>query len=93
MEALTVVRTALELARHRQAEVPSFPIYASCVAQLEYLLAVISHELPIDRVKLRTIIIGHYGAREFEGSDPEFADALMKSQWFASQMADGLKVE
>jgi hypothetical protein len=92
MNAKTVVAEALDLAKIRLNEMPSFPIYASCVAQLEYLLSVINGELPIDRQKLRTIIIGHYGLREFDDTDPVFAKVLKDAQLIASNMADGLKV-
>ncbi|WP_410174549.1 immunity protein Tsi6 family protein [Pandoraea sputorum] len=70
---------------------PSFGIYASCVAQLEYLLAVVSQRTPMDHPKLRTIMVGHYGMREFEESDPDFSEALKNAQLIASNMADGLK--
>lgn len=92
MDAKTVVSEALDLAKVRLSEAPSFAIYASCVAQLEYLLSVLKGDLPIDRPKLRTIIIGHYGLREFDETDPEFSKVLKDAQLIASNMADGLKV-
>lgn len=92
MQAKTVVTNALDLARVRLSEAPSFSIYASCVAQLEYLLSVLNGELPIDRKKLRTIMVGHYGLREFDDTDPDFAKVLKDAQLIASNMADGLKV-
>jgi hypothetical protein len=33
-----------------------------------------------------------YAAKEFEDSDPEFAQALHPAFWVATQMAKGLKV-
>lgn len=92
MDAKNVVTDALSLAKNRLSKMPSFPIYISCVAQLEYLLSVLNGEIPIDRPKLRTIIIGHFGLREFEETDPEFSTALKDAQLIASKMADGLKV-
>lgn len=92
MEPTVTVAAALDLARRRLAEAPSFAIYSSCVTQLEYLLAALQQHIPIDRPRLRQIIVGHYGAREFEASDPEFADALMEAQAIASKMAKGLTV-
>lgn len=92
MDAKSVVSDALSLARIRLNEIPSFSIYISCVAQLEYLLSMLNGEIPVDRSKLRTIMIGHYGLREFEETDPEFATALKDAQLIASRMADGLKV-
>jgi Tsi6 len=91
-EPIATVRAALSLARTRHAEIPSFSIYASCVAQLEFLLATLMKEVPVDRARLRTIMVGHYGVREFEEADPEFSRALVDAQWIASQMGEGLKL-
>jgi hypothetical protein len=45
-----------------------------------------------DRSKMKNIIVGHYAARELEGSDPDLAEALYSVQAIASKMARGLKV-
>ncbi|QDH60181.1 immunity protein Tsi6 family protein [Pandoraea pnomenusa] len=92
MSAITIVNAALGLARERQNQAPDFDIYSSCVVQLEYLLSVLRTEAPINRQKLGKIIVGHIAAREFEESDPEFSDALMRAQNIASAFARGLKV-
>lgn len=92
MDAKYIVGNALVLAKVRLSEMPSFSIYVSCVAQLEYLLSVLNGEISVDRPKLRTIMLGHYGLREFEETDPELATALKDAQLIASRMADGLKV-
>lgn len=92
MDAKEIVANALELARIRLGEIPTFPIYVSCVAQLDYLQSVLDGKTPIDRGALRSIIVGHYGIREFEETDPEFSEALKNAQLIASRMADGLKV-
>jgi len=89
---IVTVAAALELARRRLADAPSFAIYSSCVAQLEYLCSALSQKSPVDLAKLRSIMVGHYGAREFEEADPEFARALMDAQAIASKMARGLKL-
>lgn len=73
------------------AEVPSFPLYSSIVSQLEYVAAVLDGTEK-DRSKLQHIVVGHYGAREFEESDPELARALKDAQLIASKMVKGLKV-
>jgi hypothetical protein len=41
---------------------------------------------------MKDIIVGHYAARELEGSDPEFAELLFAVQAYASRMARGLKI-
>lgn len=92
MNAKDTVENALVLARARLNEKPAFDIYASCVAQLEYLLSVLNGTLPMDRPKLRTIMVGRYGIQEFDETDPDFARALKAAQLIASTMGDGLKV-
>lgn len=91
MDAIDTVDNALELARSRLSEAPGFQIYASTVAQLEYLAAVLRGE-ENDRVRLRDIIVGHFAVREFKESDPELADALIAVQNIAHRAAKGLRV-
>ncbi|TWB24789.1 hypothetical protein FBZ89_101415 [Nitrospirillum amazonense] len=90
MTAIETVEYALNLARQRLSEMPAFEIFASAVAQLEYLLSVLQGNP--DRTRLKNIIVGHYGAREFAESDPEFAQALMSAQNIATKISKGLKV-
>ena len=91
MDALTLVNHALNLTKDRLARVPSFHLYTSILAQLEYLAGVLDGREQ-DRSRLKDIIVGHYGAREFKETDPEFSRALMEAQLIASKMARGLKV-
>ncbi|URX62095.1 hypothetical protein KR767_18925 [Luteibacter anthropi] len=91
MNSLETVMNALNLAKARMTEVPSFSIYQSIVAQLEYVADVL-RGVEMDRGRLRDVMIGHYGAREFEESDPEFASALKDAQLIATKMSKGLKV-
>lgn len=91
MNALMTVNGALNLARKRMAEFPSFSIYLSIVLQLEYVVAVLAGT-EMDRGKLKHIIVGHYGAREFEESDPELSRVLKDVQLIVTKMAKGLKV-
>lgn len=91
MTAKATITRALDLARERLKAAPAFDIYQSIVLQLEYLEALLNGT-ETDRSKLKKIIVGHYGVREFEESDHEFADALTDAQAIASKMAKGLKV-
>ena len=91
VDAQTTINNALEIARKRLAEVPSFPLYSSIISQLEYVAAVLDGDEK-DRSRLKHVIVGHYGAREFEESDPELARVLKDAQLIASKMAKGLKV-
>lgn len=91
MTALETVDRALELARARLSTAPTFEIFASAVAQLEYLSSVLCGD-ETDRSRLKNIIVGHFAVREFEESDPEFAEALIAAQAIASKVAKGLRV-
>lgn len=88
---IETVENALALARIRLSAAPNFELFASSVAQLEYLLSVLQGKEP-DRSRLKTIIVGHFAVREFEESDPELAELLIAAQGIASKMATGLKV-
>ncbi|BCT93663.1 hypothetical protein LYSHEL_26900 [Lysobacter helvus] len=92
MKARDVVQNALSLARSRLGESPQYPIYESCVAQLEYLLSTLDGSIPVDRPKLRTFTIGHYAVRELEESDEELSRVLKEAYLIASKLADGLKI-
>lgn len=91
MNSLETVMNALNLVKVRMTEVPSFSIYQSIATQLEYVADVL-RALETDRGRLRDVMIGHYGAREFEDSDPELATALKDVQLIATNMSKGLKV-
>jgi hypothetical protein len=91
MTAIGTVEKALALAHVRLNEAPEFQVFASTVAQLEYLLSVLRGEEK-DRSHLKNIIVGHFAVREFSESDPDLADALSAAQNIAVRAAKGLKV-
>lgn len=91
MTAIEEIERALNLARIRFSEAPSFELFISAVDQLEYLLSVVKG-CEKDRSRLKDIIVGHFAVREFEESDPEFAQALNAAQFIASKAAKGLTV-
>lgn len=90
MTAIDEIENALTLARVRLDGAPTFELFMSTVAQLEYLLSVIKGDEK-DRSRLKDIIVGHFAIREFDG-DPDFAQALNAAQFIASRMGKGLKV-
>jgi hypothetical protein len=92
MQATDIVQNALGLARSRLSESPEYSLYASCVAQLEYLLSTLDGGIPLDRPKLRTFTIGLYAVKEFEETDEALSRALMDAYLIASKLADGLKI-
>ncbi|MBB5407656.1 MULTISPECIES: immunity protein Tsi6 family protein [unclassified Paraburkholderia] len=91
MTAIETVEKALALARARLNAASGFEIFASTVAQLEYLLSVLRGD-DKDRTRLKKIVVGHFAAREFEENDPELAKALHAAQAIAYKAAKGLKV-
>lgn len=91
MNPIETVVNALAIAKERLSRAPEYELFLSTVAQLEYLLAVLTGE-QTDRSRLKNIIVGHFAVREFQESDPELAQALMASQFIASQTMRGLKI-
>lgn len=91
MNSIETVVNALRIAKERLSSAPEYELFVSTVAQLEYLLWVLTGQ-QTDRSRLKNIIVGHFAVREFQESDPELAQALMAVQFIASQAARGLKV-
>lgn len=69
---------------------PSFDLYASIVNQLEYILKVLKGEEK-NKDMLKNIIVGTYAVREFEQSDLELAELLIKVQAIALKMVKDIK--
>jgi hypothetical protein len=90
MSPIEKVEFALRLAKDRQARFPNFDIISSIIAQLEYMLHALKGET--DKSRMKDIILGLYAVREFEESDPEFANALHAANALADKMARGLKI-
>ena len=90
MRSVEIVEKAVALANARLAAAPSFQVFSSTVAQMEYLLSVL-RGVESDRSRLKNIIVGHLAVREFAESDPELAEALHAAQNIASQAAKELK--
>ena len=91
MTAIETIEKAATLARIRLNQAPDYELFVSIVAQLDYLLSVLTGAEK-DRSRVKEIIVGHYAVREFAESDPEFAEVLKVAQFIASQTAKGLKV-
>jgi len=86
------VDEALKLCLERKEIYPTVGMFDSIEKQLAYLKAVLIGE-ETDRTRLSKIVVGVYAVREFDDSDPEFANALMKAHYIAVRMAKGLKPE
>jgi Tsi6 len=81
-----LVDEGLRMVRHRRQASPGFSVYLSIERQLEYLAGVIGSGQPLPEDKRASLTLGVYAAREFEASDPEFADVLFKVNYLANRM-------
>ncbi|MFH4354047.1 MAG: immunity protein Tsi6 family protein [Neisseriaceae bacterium] len=93
-KCLFYVDRALRLAEKRYTEISAiegpddrelFPMYASIRNQLLYLRRVITGEEK-DIYRISTFTMGAYAAREFEDSDPLFADRIHSASYIADQI-------
>ena len=92
MNPAEVVEKALEMAKQREKECPSLPMYNSIVQQLEFLSNYLAGN-DTDRTKLMNLMFGVYAAKELEETDPDFANILGKAFYVASQKKKGLRVD
>jgi hypothetical protein len=82
-----LISEGLRMVRHRRQASPGFSIYLSIQRQLEYLQETVeAGELP-SAEKLDSLSLGVYAAREFEASDPDFADVLFNVSYLANRMS------
>jgi hypothetical protein len=81
-----LLEKGLGMVRERRRASPDFSVYLSIQRQLEYLqTAVALAESPAPE-KIDSLTLGVYAAREFETSDPDFADVLFKVHYLAARM-------
>jgi hypothetical protein len=74
----------LRMVQERQAS--GLDIYVSIQRQLEYLKTTLdSGQRPTDE-KIASLTLGVYAAREFETSDPEFANMLFAVNYLANRL-------
>jgi hypothetical protein len=81
-----LVDRGLQMVRERLRASPGFGVYLSVQRQLEYLqTAVVAAQSP-DPATIESLTLGVYAAREFETSDPDFADVLFDIHYLAARM-------
>lgn len=72
----SLVSTGQKMLSERMSAAPDFAIYESIKNQLEFIRSTVAAgRKPSDDEKER-LTIGVYAAREFESSDPDFANVL-----------------
>jgi hypothetical protein len=82
-----LIEEGLRMVRHRRQASPGFSIYRSIQRQLEYLKETVdAGQVPTEE-KRSSLTLGVYAAREFEASDPDFADVLFKVNYLANRMS------
>lgn len=81
-----LIERGLEMVAERRQASPAASIYLSIHNQLEYLRGLVeAGERPTEE-KRRSLTLGVYAAREFEASDPDFADLLFKVSYLANRL-------
>lgn len=97
--AIDYINRALTLARVRHAEILAIknnkglePMYNSIVQQLIYLKNVVTGQEK-DKIKLKELTMGLYAAKEFEASDPVFANQIFSASFIAHKIRNGLKIK
>lgn len=81
-----LIDKGLEMVEERLRWSGGAGIYDSIKAQLSYIRSTVqSGEKPEDE-KLDKLLLGIYAAREFETSDPEFADVLFDVEYLFKRL-------
>jgi hypothetical protein len=81
-----LLATGLHMVRERRQASPSFSVYRSIQRQIECLQAAVALGQSPDPEKIDSLTLSVYAAREFETSDPDFADVLFRIQYLAARM-------
>jgi len=82
-----LIDKGLRMVRERLQTSPGYRLYVSIERQLEYLKQTITAgQLPTEE-KLHSLTLGVYAAKEFETTDPGFADVLAKVNYLANRMS------
>ena len=81
-----LVDKGLRMVSERLGASPDFSVYLSIQRQLEYLHETMAAgQLPTAE-KIDSLTLGVYAAREFETSDPAFAEVLFNVHYLAARM-------
>lgn len=77
---------ALQATNQRISAVPNDAMYDSIKNQLEFIRSCVETGRKPTEEEKRSLTIGVYAAREFETSDPEFADLLHDISYLARRL-------
>jgi hypothetical protein len=81
-----LIDKGLEMVEKRLADSNGARIYDSIKAQLTYMKQTIAANEKPTPDKIKSLTLGVYAAREFETSDPEFADVLFKVEYLFKRL-------
>jgi hypothetical protein len=73
-----LVARGLHMSDERLQRSPDFNVYQSIRAQLAFIQGHLISRTPIAEADLDRLILGVLAAREFETSDPDYADVLFE---------------
>jgi Tsi6 len=82
----SLLATGLRMVRERLRASPGFSVYRSVQRQIEYLQAAVALGQSPDPEKIDSLTLSVYAAREFETSDPDFADVLFRIHYLAARL-------
>lgn len=91
MNSKNTIEKAKNIVVSRLRDAPEFKIHQSISAQIDYMSDLVLG-VSKDKSRLKDINVGVYAVREFNESDPELAEVLMKIQFMADKLERGLKV-
>jgi hypothetical protein len=81
-----LIAEGLVMVAKRLRESNGAQIYDSIEAQLLYMRQTVEAGATPSKEKLDSLTMGIYAAREFETSDPEFADVLFKAEYLFKRL-------
>jgi hypothetical protein len=81
-----LVDKGLTMVGERLGPSGGWPIYESIRAQLTYVKQTLESGQPPTDEMLNRLLLGLYAAREFETSDPEFADVLFSVEYLFKRL-------
>jgi hypothetical protein len=84
-ELQELVEQGLRMTDERIRQSPEFGLYRSIRAQLDFIQGHLNEQTPIAESDRQRLILGVLAAREFETSDPDYADVLFKVSYLVNR--------
>lgn len=81
-----LIQKGLDMVEERLRDSGGERIYDSIKAQLTYMKQTVDAKQKPDPAKVDKLLLGVYAAREFETSDPDFADVLFNVEYLFKRL-------